>query len=159
MARVDPDHMRIVAVDRNNFEDLLQLVEAYQRFYQVRDIDPDRNRTFFERFIDCPEEGAQFLCYLGERPAGFTTLYFPYSSTRAATIALMNDLYVEPEQRGQGIGHALIEKARETARARGYEQLSWMTAADNGRAQRLYDRYESLRTSWFDYTIPTADNE
>jgi hypothetical protein len=31
--------------------------------------------------------------------------------------------------------------------------LEWLTATDNHRAQRLYDRMEARRSAWFSYEI------
>ena len=51
----------------------------------------------------------------------------------------MNDLYVDAEARGQGVGRALIEASAAVARERGAHHLEWSTAPDNATAQRLYD--------------------
>ncbi len=149
----DTASLRIVAVSRETFEDLLPMVADYQRFYEVKDIDNERNRRFFGRLLETPDEGLQFLCYQDQKAVGFVTLFFPLSSTRAARFALMNDLYVDPLVRGRGVGRALIEKARAVASARGFQDLSWMTAADNKRAQILYDSFPATRTSWFEYCL------
>ena len=147
--------VRIIAASEEVFDDLLDLIEAYQRFYKVSDIDRVRNRKFFSRFLREPDEGLQFIAYCGGIAVGFTTLYFPYSSTRASRFALMNDLFVSSGARGEGIGAALIAKAGEVAAARGYGDLAWMTAEDNVTAQRLYDRFEVKRSAWFEYLMAT----
>lgn len=147
--------VRIVAVSKENFDDLLPLIEGYQRFYQVENIEPERNRRFFSQLLEKPEEGVQFLAYSEDKPVGFVTLYFPYSSTQAAAFALMNDLFVASEIRGQGIGLALIEKAREVAAARGFDKLSWMTAEDNTVAQQLYNKLDADKSTWLEYALKT----
>lgn len=149
--------LHIEPATRDNFDDLLDLIAGYQEFYRVTNIDRDRNRKFFSRFLSSRDEGRQFIAYLGDRPVGFTTLYFPYSSTRAAAFALMNDLYVNSAARGQGVGKALIEKASQVAAESGYESLSWMTAQDNATAQRLYDRFEVGKSAWFEYSLATKN--
>lgn len=151
--------LRIAAANADNFDELLDLIEDYQRFYEVKDIQRERNRRFFRRFLEHPEEGLQFVAYRGDQAVGFTTLYFPYSSTQARAFALMNDLFVTAGVRGEGVGLALIEKAREVAKARGYNKLSWMTAQDNHIAQRLYDRLEVEKSAWFEYSLPTGNDE
>ena len=149
------DKLRIVAANEENFGELLDLIEDYQRFYKVDDIQRERNRRFFSRFLEHPEEGLQFIAYLDGKAVGFITLYFPYSSTRATAFALMNDLFVSSGVRGEGIGLKLIEKARDVAKARGFNSLSWMTAQDNETAQRLYDRMDVSKSAWFEYSLST----
>jgi GNAT superfamily N-acetyltransferase len=63
----------------------------------------------------------------------------------------LDDLFVDPEVRGSGIGTALIEAVADRARAAGPGgTLRWITAASNERAQRVYDRV-ATRTSWVTY--------
>ena len=65
----------------------------------------------------------------------------------------MNDLFVEPSRRGDGIGRALIEASLEVARERGARHLEWNTAPDNHTAQRLYDSTGAERSTWVNYEL------
>ncbi len=62
----------------------------------------------------------------------------------------LDDLYVDPGRRGQGIARDLIEAVARDAAAAGGGTLRWITAADNTGAQQLYDRM-ATRTSWVVY--------
>ena len=53
--------MAIEQVTARNLEELLPLVAAYQRFYQVETVDDERNRAFFGRFARDEAPGVQFL--------------------------------------------------------------------------------------------------
>jgi len=66
----------------------------------------------------------------------------------------MNDLFVVPEERGEGVGRSLIEATAEVARERGVPFVEWSTAPDNKTAQRLYDSTGAERTEWFSYELP-----
>jgi ribosomal protein S18 acetylase RimI-like enzyme len=89
-------------------------------------------------------------------PAGYACLYWTYSSVSATDVVLMNDLYVRPEQRGAGVGEALIAATVEIAGERGASHVRWYTEPDNHRAQRLYDRTGAQRSSWLEYEIEIA---
>jgi GNAT superfamily N-acetyltransferase len=65
----------------------------------------------------------------------------------------MNDLFVAPAARGQGVGDALIARCLEYTRERGAGKLAWQTAPDNAVAQRLYDRVGATREQWVDYHL------
>lgn len=52
----------------------------------------------------------------------------------------LQDLFVDPEARGGGLGRALIEAVAEAARAAGASRLYWLTQASNASARVLYDR-------------------
>lgn len=55
-------------------------------------------------------------------------------------LCYLEDLYVAPEARGQGLGRAMIEFLHDRAREEGWARLYWMTRADSP-ARRLYDRF------------------
>ena len=50
------------------------------------------------------------------RPVGFAAVGWKWASTRGARIAVMEDLFVAPEARGQGAADALIEACADRAR-------------------------------------------
>lgn len=62
----------------------------------------------------------------------------------------LDDLFTDPDARGHGIGTALIAAINEHAARHGGGTLRWITAADNERAQRVYDRV-ATRTTWVTY--------
>lgn len=65
----------------------------------------------------------------------------------------LDDLFVAPESRGSGAATALIEHIAELARAKGEPgTLRWITAADNERAQRVYDRV-ATKATWVTYEM------
>lgn len=65
----------------------------------------------------------------------------------------LDDLYVTEEARGRGIATALIEHLEAVARATAPAgTLRWITAADNERAQRVYDKL-ATRTTWLTYEV------
>lgn len=147
------EEIQIAPVDAAEFEQLLPLIGSYQRFYEVEDVDEERNRAFFRRFLAPSEDGMLIGARAEGRFLGFACLYWHFSSTLAAETVLMNDLYVEPDTRGKGIGRRLIEAGREVARERGAAHLEWATAPDNHTAQRLYDSTGAKRSEWVEYEL------
>ena len=69
----------------------------------------------------------------------------------------MNDLYVAPAARGTGVAEALIDRCASAARAHGARQLTWQTALDNERAQKVYDRVGGVSEQWLDYSLDLGE--
>ena len=146
--------IEIRAVGSGEFEVLLPLICAYQRFYEVEEVDEERNRAFFRRFLAPSEDGM----LLGARAAagelvGYACLYWHFSSLKAKESVLMNDLFVAGSARGRGVGRALIKAAAAVARERGAAHLEWATAPGNVTAQRLYDSTGAERSEWIEYEL------
>lgn len=148
-----PAEVEIAPIAAAEFEELLPLIAAYQRFYEVEDVDDERNRVFFRRFVAPSEDGLLLGARSEGRLVGYACLYWHFSSLEACESVLMNDLYVEESGRGRGVGRALIEAAAEVAREREVPFVEWSTAPDNETAQRLYDSTGAERTEWFSYEL------
>ncbi|MGX5680119.1 N-acetyltransferase family protein [Schumannella luteola] len=65
----------------------------------------------------------------------------------------LDDLYVDPDARGAGHATDLIQHLSALAREHSPAgTLRWITAADNARAQRVYDRL-ATKTTWVTYEV------
>ena len=73
-------------------------------------------------------------CLMGKR-VGFTQLYPTFTSIGLARAWILNDLYVSPEARRQGVGRQLMEAARQMATEMDAAWIELATAKDNDRAQ------------------------
>lgn len=144
---------RIEPVTEEQFEQLLPLIAAYQRFYEVEDVDEARNRAFFPRFIAPSNDGLLLAAWRNDDLLGYACLYWHFTSLVPAETVLMNDLFVVTEARSQGVGRALIEASADIARNRGAHHLEWATAPDNATAQRLYDATGAQRSTWLEYEL------
>jgi GNAT superfamily N-acetyltransferase len=144
---------RIEPVTEAQFEQLLPLIAAYQRFYEVGEIEEERNRAFFARFVAPSDDGLLLGAWHCEQLLGYACLYWHFTSLVPAETVLMNDLFVTETARGQGVGRALIEASADIARNRGAHHLEWATAPNNETAQRLYDATGAERTTWIEYEL------
>jgi len=143
----------IRAVSTDEFSEFEPLFVLYQEFYEVEDIDLDRNRAFFSRFVGGTSDGWLLGAFEDGEPVGFGCFYRHKSSLSATDIVLMNDLYVKEGIRGKGIGRKLIDAGVGLAREWGASHLSWATAPDNHTAQKLYDSTGAHKSTWLEYEI------
>lgn len=138
-----------------DLKDLLALMRAYCDFYEVSPSDDDLLALAKALIEDPGGEGLQLLGRDSSgRAAGFATVYWTWSTTSACRIGIMNDLFVAANARGQGLAEQLIEACRAECARRGAGRLTWQTAPDNERAQKVYDRVGGTREEWIDYWLP-----
>jgi ribosomal protein S18 acetylase RimI-like enzyme len=75
----------------------------------------------------------------GEEPVGLALLRFRPAVWTAGLEAHLQELYVVPDRRGQGIGRALLESAIELSRAQGAVGLDLNTGETDIAARGLYE--------------------
>lgn len=95
-----------------------------------------------ERCQDLLLEGAMTVVLAQELGTGLAVLRFRRSlweTSRTARDAYLEELYVVPERRGQGVGRALLERAMEVARGLGAVRIELATSTDDRAAIALYE--------------------
>ena len=149
--------MHIETVTETDLDELLPLMRGYCEFYESAPSD-ERLTDMALALLDDPDlEGLQLIARDDDgRALGFATIFWSWSTLQAGRIGVMNDLFVHPDGRGGGYADALIAACVDHARERGALTLEWQTAADNQRAQTVYDRVGGRREEWIDYSLPTG---
>jgi GNAT superfamily N-acetyltransferase len=74
------------------------------------------------------------------KPAGFALFYPTYSTVLGRPGIHLEDLYVEAEHRGGGLGRALLSHLAQLAVRRGGARLEWWVLRTNEPALRFYRR-------------------
>ncbi len=131
--------MTIRALDRMDRADWDRLWAGYQTFYAVQ-IPGDVSDTTFARLLD-PAEPMHAALLLDEgRPVGLVHYIAHRSTWTIGDYVYLQDLFVEGERRGKGLGRRLIEHVYAQARAMGASRVHWLTHETNTDAMLLYDR-------------------
>lgn len=112
------------------------LFDGYRQFYGCSS-DLDFARRFLRERLEA-DESVVFVAMTDEKAVGFVQLYPTFTSIGAKRAWILNDLFVAPEARRQGVGRALMDAARAFAEEMGAAWLELATAKDNARAQALY---------------------
>ncbi|HEX2433626.1 MAG TPA: GNAT family N-acetyltransferase [Gaiellaceae bacterium] len=84
------------------------------------------------------ETGEVTVLFAGNGPDGFASLRFRPSLYTGALDAYLEELYVVPERRGQGLGRALLETSMQHARERGALHIDLGTSETDVAARALY---------------------
>jgi len=146
--------MKIDLVGEADLAELLPMLRAYCDFYEVRPSDADLEALCRALIAEPQSEGVQLIARGdGGEPLGFATVYWTWQTLTASRAAVMNDLFVWPTARGEGVGRALIEECRRRAGEHGAGELVWETAPDNETAQRLYDSLTTDKSPWIYYAL------
>jgi GNAT superfamily N-acetyltransferase len=97
-----------------------------------------------------PEGGAPASAHVligavGGKPAGFAVYFFNYSTFLAKPGLYLEDLYVRPESRGNGLGKALLFHLAGIARERDCGRMEWAALDWNKPAIGFYEGLGAVR--------------
>jgi len=124
------------------------LFDSYRQFYGVAP-DPHAAAAFIRDRLQA-KESVLFLAEAGaegaREPVGFVQLFPSFSSVAACRIWVLNDLFVAPDAREQGVGRALLEAARQHAVQTGAKRLTLETMTENRAAWSLYEELGYVRS-------------
>jgi len=87
-------------------------------------------------------------------PIGFALFFHTFSTFLARPGMYLEDLFVLPEHRGQGVGRALLAHLAQLAIERGCGRLEWAVLNWNTEAIRFYERLGARPNSeWTVYRL------
>lgn len=130
-----------------------RLWTAYLDFYESK-VPEEVYATSFARMLSgAAGEFRGRIAEVDGRPCGLVHYLFHRHGWKVENVCYLQDLYADPEVRGNGVGRALIEAVYAAADAEGAPAVYWMTQEFNATARRLYDRIGTL-TPFIKYSRP-----
>ena len=132
---------------------LRPLMRAYCDFYGRDPADGGLEEMTRALIASPDDEGMMLVARLDGELVGFAACGWKWSSLRGARVTILEDLFVAPEARGQGLADALINACADRARELGAPVLGWTTAVDNHRAQAVYNRVGAEGETWMEYEL------
>ncbi|ASM72087.1 MULTISPECIES: GNAT family N-acetyltransferase [Roseobacteraceae] len=113
---------------------------SYLEFYETS-VTPEVYETYFARLLgDDPRDYNCLVAELDGKLVGLTHYLFHRHGWKIEDTCYLQDLFAHPDQRGTGVGRALIEAVYAAADAQGAPSVYWMTQDFNHNARQLYDR-------------------
>ena len=117
-----------------------KLWDGYLTFYRVN-LDPAVTDATWKRILDPGSPVAMRVAEKDGELAGFAIHLIHPSTWVLGDDCYLEDLYLDPKFRGQGIGRALLDDLVAMSRANGWARLYWHTDEGNSTARKLYDTY------------------
>ncbi len=144
--------MKIAQASFEDLDPVAELFDQYRVFYQQASNLSAAQQFLGERLRH--QDSVIFLAWDGEITVGFTQLYPSFSSVSMGRIWILNDLFVAPSHRGQGIAKELMDAAEDYARQSGALRVGLSTQITNTSAQKLYESRGYVRdTEFYHYDL------
>lgn len=129
--------MNIVLANTDHLADVAMLFDHYRVFYHQLSNVQAAEKFIADRFRH--QDSVIFLAIDEDSGVGFTQLYPSFSSVSMGRVWIVNDLFVLPSHRQQGIATQLMQTAADYGRETGAIRLVLATEKINTAAQALYE--------------------
>jgi GNAT superfamily N-acetyltransferase len=122
--------------------DLTILLELVRKFHETEQLPFDEtvDREVLANFFADTSLGQLWLIQLGNEVIGYIMVTFGYSLEYRGRDAFIDEFYLYPQYRRQGIGTKTLAFAEDACRVSGVQALHLEADFKNPDAQRLYQR-------------------
>ena len=144
--------LTIRAIEEKDKSQWLKLWAGYLEFYKST-ISPEQTELTWKRLINNEMKMFGFVAENEEGVIGFTHCLFRPSTWTETDYCYLEDLFVDPNIRGKGVGRALMEKVIELAKEEKSKRVYWTTQEFNKTARVLYDSITPV-SEFVQYRLP-----
>lgn len=132
-----------VLIERAGARDIPALVELMQRFYaeSSHSLDPDWAARSFQRLLGDDGVGGAWVARKDAEAVGYVVLTLRHSMEFGGRVAYIDDLFVLPDSRRQGIASALLRALFAACRALSVAAIHVEVGTENVAALALYQAF------------------
>ena len=137
------EKLEVRPVTSGDFAEWNILWEGYNSFYGRKGetaLRPEVVKMTWSRFFDSYEPVHAMVAVNSNKLVGLVHYLFHRSTINIEPVCYIQDIFTTETARGNGVGHALLDKASEHATNVGSKRIYWQTHESNSVAIRLYER-------------------
>lgn len=132
--------MKIIPLAFGHRTPWLPLWQGYLDFYETK-LAHEITDLVFNRLCDTDEKNmGGFIAFDGDKAIGLVHYIIHRGTWSDKDVCYLEDLFVDPNVRGGGVGRALINAVADFARENNLRHVYWQTQKTNTRAQILYEK-------------------
>ena len=139
LAGARSDAFAVASATRDDRETVLRLLGGQFRELEIP-LPEERLARAVAGVLEDASRGALLLARLDGRPVGVAYLSYQWTLEHGGKIAWLEELFVEPELRAEGLGRRLLQAACDHARRAGCAAIDLEVEAAHPRAANLYAR-------------------
>ena len=144
--------LTIRAIEEKDKDQWLKLWAGYLEFYKST-ISSEQTELTWKRLINNELKMFGFVAESEEGIIGFTHCLFRPSTWTETDYCYLEDLFVNPNIRGKGVGRSLMDKVFELAKEKKSKRVYWTTQEFNKTARVLYDSITPV-SEFVQYRLP-----
>ena len=143
----------LISIESAKAGDIESLVKLLNVLFSIeQDFSPDATaqRNGLKLLLNSPDQAQMFVArHQAAGIVGMVSAQLVISTAMGAPSAWIEDMVVLEQFRGQGVGTALLEKAKEWAKSKGAKRIQLVADADNTSALDFYKNLDWQPTRLF----------
>lgn len=131
----------MLTFEKLTFENIDTIVAMMQDFYAIDgyDIDAQVSQENFKTFLDDERLGQSWLIKENDLVLGYIIVVYFFSFEFKGRVALLDELYLNADARGKGVGRKSVEFVKEYVQNQGCKLVLLEVEPHNIPAQKLYE--------------------
>ena len=131
---------RIRPAEPRDVPDIVALITELAQFEHLEHLVQATPETLHPHLFGPNPVVESVVCEVDDEVVAFALFFTNFSTFLAKPGLYLEDLYVRPEHRGQGLGRQLLEHLGALAVSRGYGRFEWSVLDWNVNAIAVYER-------------------
>jgi GNAT superfamily N-acetyltransferase len=117
--------LRIEAATERDLPLILSFIRKIAEYEKLSHLVVATEETLRESLFGARPVAETLLAYWNDTPAGYAIFFHNFSTFLGRAGIYLEDIFVEPELRGKGIGKALLAEVARVAQERGCGRMEW----------------------------------
>lgn len=148
-------------IEQATMEDLPQMVDLlYELFGQEGDFVPDRMKQEhgLRLILEQPNRGRIFVCRWNDTIVGMVNLLFTISTAEGGFVGLLEDVIVQVDYRGRGVGSQLLKHVIEYSKKKELLRITLLTDRINEEGQAFFKRMGFFKSQMIPLRLPLTQD-
>ncbi len=150
----DLSDLRIVSAAEADVPTILRLIRALADYERMSSAVTATAQDLRERLFGANPVAEVAIGYVGDEPAGIAVFFHSFSTFLGRSGIYLEDIFVEEQHRGRGLGKGLMQYVAQLAVERGCARLEWAVLNWNAPAIGFYQSLEAKpQDEWTVYRL------
>lgn len=146
--------VRMVPATEKDTPLILEFVRALAEYEKHLDYVEATEERIRKTLFGAEPTASVLFAVIGDKPVAFAVFYFTYSTFVSLPGMYLEDLYVKPESRGQGVGRQILQYLARLAKEKNCWRMEWAVLRWNEPAIRFYRSLGAVEmTEWAVYRL------
>ena len=145
--------MKLTKAIHSDISELIALLKSLFEQEEEFEPNPEAQRKALSKIILDPKIGIILVARDDEKILGMINLLFTESTALGSKVAILEDMVVQAQSRGEGIGSKLIDYAISEAKKEGCKRITVLADIENTKAQSFYQNKGFVKSKMMPYRL------